>query len=300
MELRQLATFSTLARTLNFTRAAALLNYAQSSVTAQIQALEEELGTPLFNRLGRRVTLTDAGQRFLSYAERVLALVDEGRSAVSSTEEMAGTLTIGAPETLCTYRLPALLHNYRVRYPAVHLSYRPAPVADLRRRVSEGELDVAFVMEELCASASLTSELLVAEPVVVVSAVEHPLTQLTSVRPSDLRGMDVLLTEGGCSYRRLFERALAEIDVRPATLLEFNSIEAIKQCVISGMGISALPAVAVAAEVAQGRLAELRWVGPALGVNTQMVWHRHRWLSPPLAAFLDLARETVTDARAAS
>jgi DNA-binding transcriptional LysR family regulator len=74
MELRQLATFSTLAHTLNFTRAAALLNYAQSSVTAQIQALEEELGTPLFNRLGRRVTLTDAGQRFLSYAERVLAL----------------------------------------------------------------------------------------------------------------------------------------------------------------------------------------------------------------------------------
>jgi len=204
MELRQLATFSTLAHTLSFTRAATLLNYAQSSVTAQIQALEEELGTRLFNRLGRRVTLTDAGQRFLSYAERVLALVDEGRNAVSNAEEMAGTLTIGAPETLCTYRLPALLHAYRQRYPAVRLSYHPTPVADLRKRVSDGELDVAFVMEELCASASLAAETLIAEPVVVVIAADHPLAQLTSVSPNDLRGVDVLLTEGGCSYRRLF------------------------------------------------------------------------------------------------
>ncbi len=300
MELRQLATFSTLAHTLSFTRAAALLNYAQSSVTAQIQALEEELGTPLFNRLGRRVTLTDAGQRFLSYAERVLALVDEGRNAVSRTEEMAGTLTIGAPETLCTYRLPTLLHAYRMRYPAVQLSYHPTPVADLRRRVSEGELDVAFVMEELCESASLAAEMLVVEPVVVITAVEHPLTRLPAVHPSDLRGVDVLLTEGGCSYRRLFEHALSEVDARPATLLEFNSIEAIKQCVIAGMGISALPAVAVAAEVAQGHLAELCWDGPALGVYTQMVWHRRRWLSPPLTAFLDLARETLRDVQVAS
>lgn len=300
MELRQLATFSTLARTLSFTRAATLLNYAQSSVTAQIQALEEELGTPLFNRLGRRVTLTDAGQRFLSYAERVLALVDEGRNAVSSAEEMTGTLTIGAPETLCTYRLPALLHAYRLRYPAVRLTYRPNPAADLRKRVSDGELDVAFVMEELCASASLAAETLVAEPVVVVTAADHPLTQLTSVRPSDLRGVDVLLTEGGCSYRRLFERALSEADVRPATLLEFNSVEAIKQCVIAGMGISALPTVAVATEMAQGRMAEIRWDGPTLGVYTQMVWHRHRWLSPPLVAFLNLARETLTVTRVAS
>src|SRR5262249_39249177 len=139
MELRHLATFSALSRTLNFTRAATQLHYAQSSVTAQIQALEEELGTPLFNRLGRRVTLTDAGRRFLSYAERVLALVEEGRNALGSGEEMVGTLTLGAPETLCTYRLPALLHAYRTRYPAVHLSYRPAPVDDLRRRVGEGE-----------------------------------------------------------------------------------------------------------------------------------------------------------------
>src|SRR5262249_48001457 len=160
-----------------------------------------ELGTPLFNRLGRRVTLTDAGRRFLSYAERVLALVEEGRNALGSGEEMVGTLTLGAPETLCTYRLPALLHAYRTRYPAVHLSYRPAPVDDWRRRVGEGELALAFVLEEPSESTTLAAELLLAEPVVVVTAAAHPLTRLASVHPSDLRGVDVLLTEGGCSYR---------------------------------------------------------------------------------------------------
>src|ERR1051326_4791809 len=112
MELRQLATFRLLASNLSFSRTAQILNYMQSSVTAQIQALEEELGVRLFDRLGKRVALTDAGRQLLHYAERLLDLAAEARGALVQGEASTRFLTISAPETLWIYRLLALLHLF--------------------------------------------------------------------------------------------------------------------------------------------------------------------------------------------
>src|SRR5436305_2708758 len=111
MELRQLETFRMVAGQLSFTRAATALGYAQSSVTAQIQALESELGVALFDRLGRHVALTESGQRLLEYAERLLSLAEEARTALADGAEPTGTLTVGAPETALTYRLPRVLQR---------------------------------------------------------------------------------------------------------------------------------------------------------------------------------------------
>src|SRR5688500_4041002 len=105
MDLRQLNTFCTVAHALSFSRAATSLNYVQSSVTAQIQTLEDDLGVQLFDRMGKRVALTDAGKRLLLYAEKILRLAEEARSAVKTDEEPGGTVVVSAPESLCTYRL---------------------------------------------------------------------------------------------------------------------------------------------------------------------------------------------------
>src|SRR6266496_4132793 len=115
MELRQLTTFRMVASTLSFSRTAMALNYVRSSVTTQIQVLEEELGVSLFDRLGKRVALTDAGKRLLLYAEKILDLAHEARSAVTAEEMPTGSLTISASDTLCTYRLPAVLRQFRTR-----------------------------------------------------------------------------------------------------------------------------------------------------------------------------------------
>lgn len=278
MELRQLATFRLLATTLNFTRTATALNYVQSNVTAQIQALEEELGVRLFDRLGKRVALTDVGERLLRYADQILDLADEMCKVASTEEEPMGALTISAPQSLCTYRLPKLLHQFR-----------PSPVADLRRLVSEGVLDIAFVLEELIHSTKLIVKPLFPEPLHVIAAPSHPLIGVDQVKPADMEGETVLLTESGCSYRALFEHSLAVAGVQPATTLEFSSVEAIKQCVMVGMGISILPEVATRVEVEQGKLAVLPWILPDVQVFTQMVWHKEKWLSPALNAFIDTA-----------
>lgn len=294
MDLRQLTTFRMVATTLSFTRAAAALNYVQSSVTAQIQALEEELGVPLFDRLGKRVALTDAGKRLLWYAEKLLALADEARAAVTGATEIVGTLTISAPETLCTYRLPALLRQMRERYPGVRLLFRPLPAIELRRSVVEGVIDVAFLLDVPFQAGGLAVEPLIYEPLVLIAPPAHRLARASAVRPADLEGEPVLLTEAGCAYRGLFERALSQAGIYPSSTLEFGSVEAIKQCVIAGMGLSVLPAVVVAADIAQGRLVALNWTEPGFGVLTQMAWHRDKWQSPALSSFLALSRELLS------
>lgn len=148
MDLRQLTIFREVAKQLSFTRAAVSLNYVQSNVTAQIHALEEELGQLLFGRLGRQVVLTDAGLQLMDYAERLLMLAEEAQTAISTGTVPQGTLRIGSSETLCIYRLPVLLRTYRLMYPRVHLIFRSTSNAERRRLVHEGQIDVAFMLDE--------------------------------------------------------------------------------------------------------------------------------------------------------
>ena len=294
MELRQLETFRAVATELSFTRAAASLDYAQSSVTAQIQALEAELGVRLFDRLGRRVALTDAGLRLLGYAERLLSLAEEARTALADGGEPAGTLTIGAPETIMTYRLPSVLRRFRTRFPRVRLVFRPTSNAELQRAIGDGALDVGFGLGEPMQTRSLAVELLGMEPLAIVAPPEHPLAGATRVEAADLHGETVLLTRLGCGYRALFTSTLSAAGVQPASGLDFGSVEAIKQCVAAGVGIAALPRAAVTSELADGRLVALAWSGPPLAVATQLLWHPAKAWSPPLRAFLEIAREAPT------
>lgn len=294
MELRQLSMFKMLATTLSFTRTAAALGYVQSNISAQIQALEEELGTPLVDRLGKQIVLTDAGQRFLPYVEQILTLVEEARMAVPERNEPMGTLTISAPETLCAYRLPRLLSTFQQRYPQVRLLFRPCPVAELRQQVSEGAVDVAFVLEEPLQAKALMVESLVREPVVLVAASDHPLTQQKEVGPADLDGERLLLTEVGCGYRNLFLQRLAADGIYLTTVLEFTSVEAIKQCVLARMGVAVLPKMAVERELASGQLTALPWIEAEFHVMAQMLWHKEKWLSPALRVFLKMARELLS------
>jgi DNA-binding transcriptional LysR family regulator len=132
------------------------------------------------------------------------------------------------------------------------------------------------------------------ERIVLFSDCAHPLAARRTVRPSYLAGQPLLLTEAGCGYRLCLERALALQDVRPGHITEFSSIEAMKQCVLVGMGIALLPAVVIARELRQHQLKALRWAGHSLDVSTRIVWHRDKWISPAMQAFISLVRTHFT------
>ncbi|QRG68469.1 LysR family transcriptional regulator [Brevibacillus choshinensis] len=292
MEIKQLLTFKMAAENLNFTQTAKMLNFAQSSVTAQIKTLEEELGTRLFERLGKRLVLTEEGRKFKLYADKMIALADEAATAVKSSEEQGGTIVIGAQESQCTYRLPPILRKFKSQFPHVKLVFQPAHSdQQTRERLLNGTLDIAFIMDVPRPDHAVTVEPLVKERMIMVCSHDHPLLRLTKVLPSDLEQETLLLTETGCSYRTLLEESFQKAGVYPSTKFEFVSIEAIKQCVIAGIGIALLPAMAVGKELKAGQLMELPWQWSEGDLYTQLAWHKDKWLTPPLLAFMECTRE---------
>jgi len=288
MELRQLHTFRTVAAGLSISRAAEELNYAQSSVTAQIQSLEREIGAPLFDRVGRRLELTLAGTTLVGYAARIDDLVSEAAAALRAPEEPEGTLVVGSAESLCTYRLPPLLHAFGRAHPKVRLEIRTGEHSEQVAALRAGKLDLNFSLDEPIHDPDLEAVPLVREPIVVVAPAGHPLAARARVTPRELARESMVMTESDCTYRRLFEVYLQRAHARPRPSAEFNSIEAIKQCVAAGLGVAVLPQIAVQRELDEGALAVLH-VPLRTNLWTQLVTRTGSRLAPARAAFADLA-----------
>jgi DNA-binding transcriptional LysR family regulator len=292
MDLRHLQTFLTVSDLLNFTRAADALGYAQSSVTGQIRALEEELGQPLFERLGRRVVLTETGRRLRPYAAQMLSLAREAAQVSTAADSFKGTLIIGAAETLCVHRLPTVLRAYRLRYPKVQLQLHVGGCSAVREGLRTGALDLALLLDtERDDAPDLVMRTLVHEPITVVAYPWHRLATARSVEPADLLGEPLIHTEAESTYRVAFDRDLARAGVEPGPVMEFNSIEAIKQCVMAGLGVAVLPRVTCTAEFEQGSLVELPWAGPLIAVATQLAYHRDKHISPTMGAFVEAVQQ---------
>jgi DNA-binding transcriptional LysR family regulator len=295
MEVRQLQIFRILAEELNFTRTAERVHTVQSNVTAQIKALEDELGVPLFDRLGRKVTLTDAGHRFLPFAEQALIAMEQGQRAVKTGSEPSGPLRISAPESVVTYRLSLLLREFRRRFPHVELIFRPHLDQALAIELETGKVDLVIDMRDAVSNPAFQSIPLRIERIFLLAHANHPLARQRTVKPADLAGQTLLLTENGCGYRAKLDRVLAMQSIRPGHVTEFSSVEAIKQCVAAGMGLAILPAIAVAREIRQNQLKRLQWAGPSLDIQTHFLWHKDKWISPAMAAFRDLVKDSLDE-----
>jgi DNA-binding transcriptional LysR family regulator len=207
--------------------------------------------------------------------------------------EPAGPLRIGAPESVLTYRLPKVLQRFRKLYPKVELIFRPQWDAPLFESLEHGKLDMAISMTDELLNENLKSVRLRTEAVFLISDPEHPLAEKRAVHPEDLAGQTLLLTEAGCSYRKKLDDLLARLGVRPGSTTEFSSIEAIKHCLAAGMGIGLLPEIVVASELKAQKLKALRWNGPSLDIATHILWHRERWMSPSMEAFLGVLTKTL-------
>lgn len=279
MELKHLITFNEVAKTLNFTRAAEALHFAQPTVSAHIQALEQELGVVLFNRLGRQIVLTEAGKKLQAYAEKLTDLAEETRQAVTQIgDELSGNVRIGASETLLTYRLPPILNSFQQQYPTIRLIINPVLYPDLLDAVRKDKIDIALAFREEVDSDLAFSQLM-SEQLHLVTSPKHPLVKNEQVTVRDLENGVLLAPSLQCPYRLLFKRILDGHGVNMETNYQFGSIQPIKQFASQNGGIALLAKIATASEIDQGELAQLSWVGPALFIPVVMVWHPKKWES---------------------
>ena len=296
MEFRHLNTFLMVAKQLSFYKAAQALHYAQSSISAQVMALEDELGVKLFDRLGRRILLTEAGERLLPYAEKMVALAQESKTALQEPKPLKGTLTIRVPETLAVCHLPAILERFRTRYPHVHLRFITCTHDKLAKDLRKGVTDLAFLLTDSISGAELDIEKLGFESLVLVARPDHLLVRQDKVTTQMLSNEPLLLSRTDCSYRRIMEKILDQEKTRIKQTLELNSVAAIKTCVARGLGVTIIPEITVRQEVQAGTLALINWEETPLEAALLMIWYNERWRSPTLSAFIETCRSVLLTA----
>ncbi len=291
MDLQLLKTFVTISKTQSFTKASEILDYAQSSVSGQMKLLEEELGVKLFERLGRKIYLTHEGSILLSYAEQILKLAQEANDVVSSGGYPKGTIIIGAPESISIYRLPVILEEYRKKYPDVQIVLKLGACSDIIKWVKENEVDIAVLMDNQILDFDLVVEQLKGEKMSLVSSVNHHLAQKEKVEITDLEGEQLIFIEKDACYRCIFEEEIDEQGITPSSTLEIGSIETIKKCVISGLGISLLPKMSVEQEMQLGKLVELSYCGLKEDIFIFLIYHKDKWISPTIKAFIKITTD---------
>lgn len=290
MDIKHLKTFSTIAKLGSFSDASRVLGCAQPTVSTHIQLLEKEFNIKLFERLGHKIKLTQEGERLLYYSENILKYSDEAIAALSSNGTVAGKITIGANESFSVVRLPSVLKQFTQKYPNIDISLKFGSVKDIHEQLQNNTVDVAFFLTREVTYLDLIVENLAREPVVVVTSPDHPFRSHSSVNIREFENQDLILTQGNCTYRAMINDLLNAEKVRPRSIIEINNIQAIKQLVMSGLGITMLPRISVEYELAQNLLLEVPWNEHPLPVFTQIAYHKDKWLSPTIWSFLEQTR----------
>ena len=242
MDLKTLKTFQLIVAHGSFNRAAEELNYAQSTVTMQIQKLESDLGIQLIER-GKKLQLTEAGRLFHEQSLHIVKDFERLQSRLSDLQlGEAGHIRLGVTEPSASYRLPALLASFLSLFPKIRLSVDIASTADLCERLLQGEIDIA-----LCSAPDVGAELyfepLYREDFVLLMPEQHPLARQTVIVPEDIRGHRLLITSASCPYRRKLEITLQESGGSPLDTMEISSMSALKYYVESGLGIALVPRI---------------------------------------------------------
>jgi DNA-binding transcriptional LysR family regulator len=289
MDLQRLQTFRTVATLMNFNQAAEVLHYSQSTVSAQIKTLENEIGILLFKRIGKSVQLTEAGAKMLVYADKLLAIKDEAVAEVTGRNMVSGLLTIRMPQTVAAHYLPGILCDYQPRFPGMRLDITSCAMHSLEHELRIGTVDLAFLFADTIGAKNLTGELLRIEPLAIVTHPSHPLAALKSAGFKDLEGQVLLMPKSDCGYRMVFEQALATERVTPATIIEMNSVEAIIKTIKAGVGVTIIPELAIRTDLEKGEIARVRWAED-LETGVLMIYYQDKWRSPALESFMDAMR----------
>jgi len=290
--LRQLRTFKTVADLNSFSLAAQRLKLSQPSISYQVKELEETLGLPLLDRLGKRVQLTEAGTLLYGYARRMLDVLDEATVAIEEIRGIKrGSLRVGASTTVGIYLLPAALGAFKKLHPGLVISLEIGTRTRVQEQVLRNELDLAVV-----GPASKDPELAIipflSDELVVVAPAGHPLASSRSLGLKELADQPFIMREVASGSRLSFEKAARKAGARLKVAMELGSNGAIKHAVESGLGLAVISRYACALEFSSGRLVELDVRGFPIRRDWHIVHLRRRRLPASVRSFIDFLKDT--------
>lgn len=292
--LRQLSVFLNVADTGSVTRAARQVHLSQPACSMALQDLEKQVGIPLFDRHGNRLSLNDRGRMLLPLAQEILSrTVAVQHLFEGPTGELQGDLKLGASSTIGNYLIPLVMGDFIDEHENVHLTLEVNNTRDIIRHIREFRIDCGFI-EGVCTEPDIQKINWRTDKLAIITSPKHPLASAASVSADDLKSCRWILREKGSGTRNIFENAtfgvLNNIDI----FMELGQSEAIKRAVIADMGISCLSVLAIESELQRGELVTIDTPYLDFSRTLTMIVHEEKYISPLLKTFLDFCSKPET------
>ncbi|KWB82521.1 LysR family transcriptional regulator [Burkholderia ubonensis] len=291
MNFTHLAAFYAVVETGSVTAASERLHVSQPALTREIRELEERLGATLFDRLPRGMQPTEAGRLLADYAAQIFALANAAEAAVGEFAGLTrGQLGIGSSRTIGVYLLPAVLNEFRTRYPGITVDLRISNSENIEGAVLANERQIGMI-EGPYDTTAFDAAVIGRDALIPVAAPTHPLTRKRQLTADALGRAELVMREPGSGTRTVVEQAYAQRGLSLEPKLSVGSAEAIKQLVRLGNAIAWVSRCTVTEELASGALVQLPVKDLKIERNLSMIWRKGRSLSPSARAFRELATD---------
>jgi LysR family cyn operon transcriptional activator len=287
MELRHIRYFIRAAELLHFTRAAESLFVSQPTLSMHIQQLEEELGTPLFDRVGRKVQLTEAGKVFLEHAERAVRELELAEEKIADLKGLAsGTLQLGAILTFGQELLPTWIASFTANHPHIRMVVKTGDSDFIEENLLAGNIDLALSFVPPT-SESLRGEILFTEEVFLVVGENHKFAQKSQIQVQDLKDLPLALVGRRWTARRIIDAFMAENEIVPNVLIEMDDLHGLLRVASEGVAGALLSRLVVST---YPNLRLIPFAEKKIYMQYGMLWHEQKHLSPSTKAFLEHVR----------
>ena len=292
MEIRNVTTFVKIVEFGSFTRAADNLGYSQAAVTVQIKAMESELGVPLFDRINKKVYLTQEGKTFLPHALNMLKAEEEAVNSVKQQNDLTGELRICAPSSYAMSVMPALLLEFRKLHPLVSITLNASDfIEDSLQKLNRSEIDFLIRLDREMPHPELLTAVGKQENVVFVTWPGNPLLNKKNLTLSDIAHADFIVSGRSISYSAQLEREFISKGIEFRPVMDIGSVGAIINMLLSGYGVSFLPEFTVRVQIKKGELVALKLQDEiSVDLYASYICNPDRWINPVMKEFIRIVQ----------
>ena len=291
MELRNLITFIHVAELGSFTKAAEQLGYSQPSISFQIKQLEEEFGCLLFERINHTITLTEKGHELVACAHQIRALTDGFKESVESDSQCSGLIHVVTPDSVCEEMINSHYIDFHNKYPNIAIRFTTGDSAVMLDMLDHNEADVIITLDHHLYNKDYVIAKEQQLSMHFVASSKSKFAGIKNLSINDIINEPFILTEHGQGYRRVFDRELAKKSLEITALLEIGRTDIITSILTQSNMISYLPDFVTKPLIESGELCYLDVCDMNIDVWKQLIYHKNKWISSSLKAFIDYVKE---------
>ena len=292
MEIRNLISFVHVAEMNSFTKAAEALGYSQSTISFQIKQLETELDCLLFERINHTITLTDKGEELLKYAHTINALTEEFLENMNSPEELSGSIHFVAPDSICEDILLSDYRDFRSKYPKINLKFTNADTQVMFDMIDSNEADAIITLDNHVYQKDYVIAIEKHIDMHFVANAKSPFAKKKKLSIKNIADQPFILTERGMGYRKFFDKEIAKKSIDITPVLEIGRTDIITKLLEKNEDcISFLPSFVAEEKVKEGKLVYLDVCDMKTDIWKQLIYHKNKWLSNSMKAFIEYVKE---------